>query len=436
MIAGLLAAALLAAPSPAVEIRSVSADRPPEVNAVVRVHAADGRAVAGLGAGSFSVFEDGRQVQGLAVRQSHPEEQPVAVSLLIDTSGSMKRDNALQGAVQGTKAFLATLTPDDQREVIAFGAQIVPVARFGTPFDPAALDALQPAGDTPLRDAVSRALDGLAGQAASAKAIVVLTDGKDEGSATTQEALLAKARGAKVTVHSIVLASGDPAPLQQLADATGGTVRTRVDPAELAGIYKQIAAGLRTEYRLQFEAQARSGTHRLTVVARVDGTEASADRSFFLAGRPAVPVSDESGANPLLLAVVVVAALLALGAFGFLLRRGRRTPAGVVASPVAPVPMPTDGNQLQLVVGGACFPLVGSGIVVGRDPRAHIVIDDPTVSRSHIRLDVHGEEVWVEDLGSANGTLVNGAPVTRRRLQPGDVLLIGDQQLELRGAPG
>ena len=65
--------------------------------------------------------------------------------------------------------------------------------------------------------------------------------------------------------------------------------------------------------------------------------------------------------------------------------------------------------------------------VVGRSSGAELQLIDGKVSREHCRLTVAGDEVWVEDLGSQNGTFVNGVPTSGRvRLRRNDELAIGD----------
>ncbi|HEY1317580.1 MAG TPA: FHA domain-containing protein [Gaiella sp.] len=68
---------------------------------------------------------------------------------------------------------------------------------------------------------------------------------------------------------------------------------------------------------------------------------------------------------------------------------------------------------------------------VGRGAENMIRLDgDTTVSSRHATLDSRSDGLWVEDAGSTNGTFVNGAPVTTRRLlQPGDVIRIGHTDL-------
>ncbi|MEE7547383.1 FHA domain-containing protein, partial [Xanthomonas sp. Kuri4-1] len=61
--------------------------------------------------------------------------------------------------------------------------------------------------------------------------------------------------------------------------------------------------------------------------------------------------------------------------------------------------------------------------VVGRDPGADIVVDDPAFAPQHARLERHGERVRLLDLGSEEGSLVNGHPVRDAWLQAGDQLV-------------
>ncbi len=68
--------------------------------------------------------------------------------------------------------------------------------------------------------------------------------------------------------------------------------------------------------------------------------------------------------------------------------------------------------------------------MIGRSMRADIVLRDEAVSREHARVRPEGVTVIIEDLGSANGTFVNGEGVDEaRRLEAGDTILVGDTEL-------
>lgn len=75
---------------------------------------------------------------------------------------------------------------------------------------------------------------------------------------------------------------------------------------------------------------------------------------------------------------------------------------------------------------------VGEGLVVGRDADADLTIEDPGVSRRHLRLRAEGVTAIVEDLDSSNGTYVNGEQIAEpRRLRSGDLVQAGESTLEI-----
>ncbi len=82
---------------------------------------------------------------------------------------------------------------------------------------------------------------------------------------------------------------------------------------------------------------------------------------------------------------------------------------------------------------GRVYPLDNTS-TIGRDPGSTIPIPGPRVSARHARLVWRAGSWWVEDLGSTNGTLLNGQAVTSlSRLSPADVLQVGPASLKVRG---
>ena len=78
----------------------------------------------------------------------------------------------------------------------------------------------------------------------------------------------------------------------------------------------------------------------------------------------------------------------------------------------------------------------GSVKTIGRTARADFVVEAALVSRLHCRLTAGRDGLTVEDLGSTNGTLVNGRRVDRSPLEPGDTLQVGRLSFEVkRDAP-
>jgi pSer/pThr/pTyr-binding forkhead associated (FHA) protein len=70
---------------------------------------------------------------------------------------------------------------------------------------------------------------------------------------------------------------------------------------------------------------------------------------------------------------------------------------------------------------------------IGRLPDNAVVIDNPAVSGHHARLVPEGEQHFLEDLHSTNGTFVNGQRITRQALADGDVVLVGKHKLVYEG---
>ena len=78
---------------------------------------------------------------------------------------------------------------------------------------------------------------------------------------------------------------------------------------------------------------------------------------------------------------------------------------------------------------GAQFMIETSPLYIGRAPDNGVVVNDPATSRRHARFEVRGQDYLVVDLGSANGTLVDGARVVEQVLVSGSVVTMGQNQL-------
>jgi pSer/pThr/pTyr-binding forkhead associated (FHA) protein len=79
---------------------------------------------------------------------------------------------------------------------------------------------------------------------------------------------------------------------------------------------------------------------------------------------------------------------------------------------------------------------VSNELVVGRGEAAELVLSDPSVSRQHALIRADGATAVVEDLGSSNGTYVNGEAIAApRRVGGGDVVGLGASALQVRIGP-
>ena len=89
-----------------------------------------------------------------------------------------------------------------------------------------------------------------------------------------------------------------------------------------------------------------------------------------------------------------------------------------------------DGTRLSV-------PLPAEGtVVLGRGAPADVVLNDPFLSRSHLRFDCSSGSIVLSDPASSNGTLVNGLLLRQQVLNPGDAIHAGQSFFRLSAAPG
>jgi transcriptional regulator with GAF, ATPase, and Fis domain len=78
---------------------------------------------------------------------------------------------------------------------------------------------------------------------------------------------------------------------------------------------------------------------------------------------------------------------------------------------------------------GTAFALPAGEVSIGRDSSNQLWAPDPALSRRHCLVVASGEQVSIRDLGSRNGTLVNGVPVEQQQMRHGDQIYVGDSVL-------
>jgi Ca-activated chloride channel family protein len=179
------------------------------------------------------------------------------VIVVFDTSGSMN-GKPLAEAKAGAKAFLGTLHDRDEASLVFFSTKVQPmigpqpIADGRKDFE-ARIDAQIAVGQTALYDAIAKAYDTakLRAERAPAKihAVVVMTDGRDEGSALTLAALekrfgrpSAEAEESEVKVFTIAYGDqADLATLAKIAEAARGT-SAKGTTATIVEVFKDMAA--------------------------------------------------------------------------------------------------------------------------------------------------------------------------------------------------
>ncbi|WP_007026755.1 FHA domain-containing protein, partial [Saccharomonospora iraqiensis] len=119
-------------------------------------------------------------------------------------------------------------------------------------------------------------------------------------------------------------------------------------------------------------------------------------------------------------------------------QQGYGAPGAPPGAPGAPPGMPPGANRplsamLQLDDGSnRTYSLKQGGNVVGRGQDADFRLPDTGVSRRHLEVTWDGQSATLADIGSTNGTTVNGTPIQTWQLADGDVIRVGHSSLVFR----
>jgi Ca-activated chloride channel family protein len=221
-----------------------------------------GRPVAGLKREDFQVAEDG--VPQRIRRFDMVKDQPIYAGILLDTSASMSE--RLDEAVRAALGFFEkVITPKDRAAVITFNGKPSLAVRFTNNREVLAggVANLTAEGTTALYDSIIYALytfGGIKGK----RAIILLTDGMDEGSHYKFTDALDYARRAGVTLYTVGIhlepnETDVRAKLQRLAEETGGRFFFVERASELAKVYAAVEADLRTQYLVAYESTQPGG---------------------------------------------------------------------------------------------------------------------------------------------------------------------------------
>lgn len=227
----------------------------------VSVADAKGRPTASLERAEFQVFEDG-VLQDVSVFAREP--QPIALSLLLDSSTSM--EGRLGIAQQAAIGFARRLGPNDVAQVIDFNSdtRIRQTFTHDVPALERAIGQIRAGGSTSLYTALYIAMSELTrvGEELSdtihRQAIVVLSDGEDTTSLKSYDDVVDLAKRSDVAIYAIGLRDKSPDEprkfsqadfaLRTLSQVTGGRPFFVTDVRQLPAIYTQIADELATQF--------------------------------------------------------------------------------------------------------------------------------------------------------------------------------------------
>jgi Ca-activated chloride channel homolog len=223
------------------------------VQVTVSVSDGHGRFIRGLPEGSFHIFEDGH---AQPITHFASDDAPLELVAAIDISGSMTP--AMPKLKKAVKEFLTAVPRRDQVTLLGFNDSIFTLTRKAT--DPAdrsrAVDRLAPWGGTALYDVVLRGVEML-GRQAGRKALVVFTDGEDQGSHATIGDVERRLQSSDVTLYMIGQGRGvtmEPLKkvMERLSTPTGGRALFTDSIDELHVAFADLLDELTNQYLLGY----------------------------------------------------------------------------------------------------------------------------------------------------------------------------------------
>jgi VWFA-related protein len=218
----------------------------------------NGGFVSGLQRQDFRVHEDGH-LQAIGLFQH--EDVPVAVGLVVDNSGSMKRKQSDVAAA--ALAFVRSSNPEDEMFVVNFNEHVT----FGLsnmklfsakPFElTEALMGVPASGKTALYDAIEAGFMHLQKASRNKKVLIVVSDGGDNASKHTLDEVLLDAGRSDAMIYTIGLfdeydKDRNPGVLRRIARATGGEAFFPVEASAVVNICRGIAQDIRNQYTIGY----------------------------------------------------------------------------------------------------------------------------------------------------------------------------------------
>lgn len=422
----------------------------PHARGYINVVGASGSPIQGLSQDLFKVYEAGNaesskieKVESLEAAQSG-----ASIVIVVQASGAML---GIQDDIKkAVAAFVNGLGEKDQVAIVDYAES----AEIVAPFSDDKGDVAGKAGKITftgksflLYDGLEQALSlyaaaaapGKGGQAATtlpaAKAIIVISDGRDNGSATDVEKVISDANKRRIPIHAIAHSELDQdslVNLEMIARRTGGTYKAAPAVDDINKSLTVIKDYINHMYVVSWKTQLdHDGKEHKVEIAMENEGGASLKSS--------VMVKTPNFINWLFIGIVAAIVLLLVIAAVVIYVLTRPKPPPVRFCPVckrAQMPewdiclfcLKSAKARLVMQKGaakGKTYPLVGKVVSLGSGPENSIRIMDGAVSGKHAGVAIDDNKFEIVDLGSKNGVLVNGKKTPRRFLRNGDVVTLG-----------
>jgi|GEM_PF-749207 len=426
--------------------------------AFVNVVGASGSPIQGLAPDLFKVYEGGSTDSRKILRVETLEAAQTGASIVIVIQASGSWGPIQEDIKKAVSAFVNGLGEKDHVAVVTYAGQPEILAPFSAEKGEVAgkVSKLNANGESYLLyDGLSQAIQLYASAAAPgkgsasvqgsllpiAKAIILLSDGRDNGSATGVETVISEAVKRKIPIHVIGHSElgGDSLPnIQDIARRTGGAYKDAPSNDDISKSLTSIKDYIYKMYVVEWATglDHDGKQHKIDIAMENEGGGPG------LRGSVVVNTPDFFNWKKAALITVIILLLMIIAAAIWVFTRPKPPPPRFCA--VCKREQMPDweiclfclkaAKARMLVQKGAqkgkVYPLVGKIVSIGSGPETNIRLMDGSVSGKHAGVAIDDSKFEIVDLGSKNGVLVNGKKTPRRFLRNGDIVTLGATELK------
>ncbi|MBK7377698.1 MAG: VWA domain-containing protein [Ignavibacteriales bacterium] len=425
-------------------------------------------------------FDGEKKIKNFDLKLLYNTEK-LRVCVLLDVSGSMKGEKFINAKL-ALNEMLNVISATDQCALITFGTEVTSISGFTNDFNYLrnSIEDVILSKKTKLFDGLFEATKLFSSFEKTRNAIILITDGKDEGSVQDLQAVLAKSKRNNVEIYSIGM--GDDADLYtltKLSEETGAGYKGLINPPELHFVVSNIYELLTKSYELSFLTpdsivQIASTKRELGLRLNYDNISKAEKVDYIV---PRYDPVRKDWTRYILIAGFIILSFIIIS---YIIINSRRKKEMVLGGAYT-TEVETDGQEEEyfdhgedgvgedeteedwedefkknvqdqktviiskgqfktteslgyLVLrskkfGMNIYELKQSEIIIGRASTVDILIDDEEVSKLHAKVKFDEGKFILDDMGSSNGTYINNQIVFHAELKDGDIIKIGVHEL-------
>ena len=399
----------------------------------------------------------------------------VSVAVMLDVSGSMK-GNKIKDAVNAVTSLLSMLKETDEASIVTFGSTVDNPIGFTNNYEllKSNMNNISLSNKTRLFDAVLETAKLFSKYDNKRNLVILITDGKDDGSLSTITEAIDELKRKKIEAFCIGIGKdADVFTLRRLAEITGSYYFQNINVAK-DGAISGLSESLMNIYTLQNKAYRLSYT---TPDSVVDVSYSQREISLRVNYNGITKVSDQKFVVPKNIYPVSIlwytAAgflfIVLIGLILFLFTKRKRGEQNIFVAEHEPQRYHTPGfdddengedddddyeqkirDQKTVILNRGSFKTDSSlgylvlrskkfgmhvyevqqrELIIGRGQDSDIFLDDESVSRIHTKVRIVDKVFFIDDLGSSNGTLLNGQVIYHAELKDGDIITVGLHEL-------